>query len=247
MIASHRARRIQALVAAAALALATAASSVGAQDATPPAPSGTSAGPKTPLPAAQPRAPQPGQTTAVSAPDPDWPCIQRKIPTLSYGQAWSGPPLDEALASWRDDEAVADLVPVLAARRTSREDAVAAIDRFAKAEGDKKNEKLTLLYAGVFDEINSYRSRVVAGIGRYARKQRQLSERIKTASVRMAHERKDMATQNTPEFQQLEQSLGWDTRIYEERTQALNYVCESPVLLEQLAFDLAREIQSRMD
>ena len=242
-------RRLTAATLAALLAGGSFAPQAFAQGAQPPAaaPSAPAAdGPKTPLPAPTPRAAQPGGDRRA-APDPDWPCIQPKVGALSYGQMWSGPPLDEALETWRQDPAVADLVPVIVARRTKPEEVSAEIDKFAKAAGAEKNAKLTLLFAGAFEEINTTRSAVLNGIERYARKQRTLSEKIKQESLKLASERKDMATQNSPEFQQKEQARDWDTRIYDERAQALTYVCESPVILEQLAFALGREIQARMD
>jgi hypothetical protein len=203
-------------------------------------------GPKTPLPPRDaPRAQQPGQQSAH--PNPDWPCIQRKVPSMSYGQVWSGPPLDDAFKQWRDDPEVAALVSVLVARRTTPEEFGAAIERFVKAEGERKNAKLALVFAGAFEELNDQRGRMVTGIERYARKQRALSERIKDESLKLTSSRKDMATQNSPEFQQKEQTLNWDLRIYEERQQALGYVCESPVLIEQRIFELAREIQKHLD
>jgi hypothetical protein len=202
--------------------------------------------PKTPLPSRDtPRAPQPGQNS-YAAQNPDWPCVQVKVASLSYGQMWGGPPLEDALKTWRDDKEVADLVSTLAARRTSMEDAKVAIDEFAKRAGDNADAELAKLFAGVFDEINQHRSQIVAGIERYARKQRDLSERIKQRSLKIAETQKDMASQMSPEGQKEQEALNWDTRIYEERAQALTYVCESPVLLEQRAFDIGREIQSRL-
>ena len=42
--------------------------------------------------------------------DPDWPCIQRKVPNLSVGQMWSGPIIPEAdMKNWRSDGDVAAL------------------------------------------------------------------------------------------------------------------------------------------
>ncbi|MFD1331333.1 hypothetical protein ACFQ4O_04910, partial [Methylopila musalis] len=197
------------------------------------------------LPAPTPRAPQPGQ--GKQAEHGDWPCIQPRVGALSYGQMWAGPSLDAALTAWRDDALVREAVPVLVARRTKPEEAEAALARFVREAGADKNARLTLLFAGVFTEINASRTAVVAGIERYARKQRDLSERIKTESLQLASERKDMATQMSPEFQKKEETLTWDTRIYDERAQALTYVCESPVLLEQLAFERGRAIQALMD
>ncbi|GLK75579.1 hypothetical protein GCM10008171_08330 [Methylopila jiangsuensis] len=205
------------------------------------------AGPKTPLPAPTPRAVQPGQ--GKQADHADWPCVQPRVAELSYGQMWAGPPLDAALTAWRDDALVRETIPTLVARRTKTEEAETVLRRFAHAAGADKNAKLTLLFAGVFSEINASRSAVIAGIERYARKQRDLSERIKTESLQLASDRKgkDMAAQMSPELQQKEQTLTWDTRIYDERAQALTYVCESPVILEQLAFERGRAIQALMD
>ncbi|HVI29196.1 hypothetical protein [Hansschlegelia sp.] len=229
------------------LALATAAS---AQPAVPAAPAATEPQqqpqPKTPLPPRDtPRAPEPGKKAAAQ--DPDWPCLQRKVPSMSYGQMWGGPPLEDAAKAWRNDKAVADLVPTIVARRTSMDEARAAIEDFAKAAGAEKNQKLSRLFAGAFEELNDQRGRIIAGIERYARKQRALADRIKEESQRIAASQKDMAAQMSPEGQKDQQTLDWDTRIYDERVQSLTYVCETPVILEQRAFDLGREIQNHLD
>lgn len=205
------------------------------------------AGPKTPLPPRDtPRAAQPGQQRAAHTIDPDWPCVQVKVSQMSYGQMWGGPSLEDALKSWDADTDVTDIVDDLVARRTKMDDAKEMIAKFANAAGDNRDEKLSKLFAGVFTELNSQRSQIVNGIERYARKQRSLSERIKAESIKIADTQKDMASQNTPEALQQQQTLDWDTRIYDERQQQLTYVCESPVILEQRAFDLGREIQTHL-
>ena len=175
--------------------------------------------------------------------DADWPCVQPKMAELTPAQMWAGPPLEDA-GDWRDDAAVAALVPKLVARRTSLEDAAAAIERFAESAGPDKDKRLTRLFAGVFERINAERSRVVAGIERYARKQKALADRIRQEEA--ALRAKPGATADRT-AQDLETQLRWDTRIYEERLQALAYVCESPVILEQRAFALAREIQNHLE
>ncbi|MFJ5489585.1 hypothetical protein ACIKTA_19465, partial [Hansschlegelia beijingensis] len=155
--------------------------------------------------------------------------------------------LDDAASTWRDDKAVAELVPTIVARRTSMEEAKAAIADFAQRAGAEKNQKLSRLFAGAFEELNDQRTRIITGIERYARKQRALSDRIKEESQRIAASQKGMAAQMSPEGQKDQQALDWDTRVYDERAQSLTYVCETPVILEQRAFDLGREIQSHLD
>ena len=38
----------------------------------------------------------------------------------------------------------------------------------------------------------------------------------------------------------------WDRRIFEDRSQALAYVCEAPVILEQRLFEIAQRIQAKL-
>ncbi|MDF2618068.1 MAG: hypothetical protein K0S00_727 [Xanthobacteraceae bacterium] len=175
-----------------------------------------------------------------------WPCIQRKVPTLAYGQMWSGPALDNL--NWQADEGVAALVPVLVAQRTPIDDATKQVEEFAGKAGPDKKQRLTLLFAGVFDQINTRRSHIINGIERYSQHQIELSKRIKDESLALAKAKKAAQTdEEKAKAAELEEHLLWDTRIYDARTQAVTAVCESPVLLEQRAFSIARAIQNVME
>jgi hypothetical protein len=41
---------------------------------------------------------------------PDWPCVQRKVLTISGGQVWDGPPVED-LKGWEDDEKIGEMRP----------------------------------------------------------------------------------------------------------------------------------------
>ena len=47
-----------------------------------------------------------GPGAAADPTDPDWPCVQRKVPELSIGQMWSGPLPDDA---WKTNAEVKEL------------------------------------------------------------------------------------------------------------------------------------------
>src|SRR5829696_6256541 len=64
--------------------------------------------------------------------------------------------------------------------------AAARIERFAAEAGRDRDVKLTALFARVLERINAERGRLVAGIERYARKQRELAERIKAVGLAVA-------------------------------------------------------------
>lgn len=186
-------------------------------------------------------------STAFAAPTAGlWPCIQPKVASLAAAQMWDGPPLDNL--NWRDDKQVSELVPVLAARRTSIEEAETLIGQFAGQAGPDKKTRLSMLFAGVFDQINTRRARILSGIERYSQHQIELSQRIKDESLKVAQAKKAAsADEDKAKAAELEKQLLWDTRIYDARSQAVTAVCESPVILEQRAFAIARAIQNVME
>ncbi|MGH6948420.1 MAG: hypothetical protein ACREDZ_13900 [Kiloniellales bacterium] len=191
----------------------------------------------------------PSTATAGDLQDPEWPCVQRKVPTVSIGMVWAGPEVASDDLSWKDDPEISRLVPRLAARRRALEDAYIEIDRYAGGLGPNKNRKLTLLFVGLLQTIDRERREIMAGIERYARKQESLSKEIKANLAELSELRavRTAAGASPKRLQALEEQLTWETRVYDERRQSLTYVCESPVLLEQRIFGLSRHIMSHLD
>ncbi|RMC35575.1 hypothetical protein [Paracoccus alkanivorans] len=184
-----------------------------------------------------------GPALAASGTDPTWPCIQRKQPHLSLGQIWSGPVPDERTEELARDPEIAALADRLEQRRLPLEEAEAEISEFAK-EAD--SARLTALMLAIFNRIEPDRNALIAGIARYGQKQVELSERIENRRANMAK----MEAADKPDFDAIdaeEEALDWDQRIFTERQQSLTYVCETPVILEQRAFALARAIASHLD
>jgi hypothetical protein len=122
------------------------------------------------------------------------------------------------------------------------------IGEFASAAGAEKNRRLTLLFAGVLDTINADRSSIIAGIGRYARRQQSLAQRISAQSAEL--DKLPAQGGNNEQIDRREKLLEiqtWDARIFRERERSLQYVCELPVLLDQRAFALGREVAAHLD
>jgi hypothetical protein len=180
----------------------------------------------------------------------DWPCRQVYVPEISLPAVWSGPSIKGI--DWRHDPAIASLVARLAARKTPLEEAERAIDELAAGGGSNKNTKLTQLFAGLFETLNAERNEVQDGLIRYGRKLKDLARKI----------RAEQASQNTgentsagtatatgrataPEGSSSRQA--WDLRVFEERRQAMTYVCETPALIERRLFALARMIEQQFD
>ena len=182
---------------------------------------------------------------AQPRPDPDWPCIQRKQPTISAGAVWSGPDL-AAADTWTKDFPAAALAQRLASRRTDLAEADRLIEEFAREAGPERAERLTRVFAGVLELLNAERDRIIGGIVRYARGQRLLAERIRDEGDRIGAVRNAPGVEGPKEVGDLETRFAWDKRVFEERNQALQYVCEAPVMLEQRVFEIGRKIAERL-
>jgi hypothetical protein len=173
----------------------------------------------------------------------DWPCQQVLVRRISLPAVWPGPSIDDI--DWRKDPARVELIAKLAARRTPIEDAQKSIDALATTAGPRKDTELVALFAGLFETLDAERTQVVDGLIRFGRKQRELAEAIKAgqAVVRARAEPHDKAPDAEPPASRMD----WDLRIFEERRQALASVCESPALIEQRLFALARTIEQALD
>lgn len=174
--------------------------------------------------------------------DPDWPCVQRRQPKLSLAQVWSGPEPDAAINDRSIDSDIKQLSAFLALRRTSMEEAGAAIEKFASTADPTA---LQALFVASFAQIQSSRDRVMAGITRYAHQQEALDASIQTQRKTYAA----LMAAEPPDFDAIDKAeaeIDWATRIFQDRQQALTYVCETPVILEQRAFALGRLIAAKL-
>ena len=179
-----------------------------------------------------------GAAHAEGGTDPDWPCIQRKQPHLSLGQMWTGPAPDDAVRELARTPEIAALADRLEQRRLPLPQAEAEIADYAKSAD---NQHLTALMLAIFDRVEPHRTALMDGIARYGRKQVDLAARIEGHRHEMAR----LEAIDPPDFDAIdaqEQKLDWDMRIFQDRQQALTYVCETPVILEQRVFALGRAI-----
>ena len=184
---------------------------------------------------------------AASSEDPDWPCIQRKVPEISAGMMWAGPSIEGQEAAWKEDAQVRDLVNRIVVRRTPIEEAEELIEAFAESLGTARNQRLTQVFAGALERINRERGQIIDGIKRYAKRQQGLARQIETRAAEIGALARDDSEDARKARRALEEQQIWDTRIFDEREQSLGYVCESPILLEQRLFALARAIMNQLE
>jgi hypothetical protein len=184
--------------------------------------------------------------TKADSPERNWPCHQILVGQLSVAAVWSGPSI-EGLA-WRNDQAVANIVARLAARRTPLDDAERAIEDFAQSQGASNTKKLVSVFAGLFETLNDERTQVIEGLLRFGAKQKELAGKIRAENALSREapgtEPPDAGKQDA---ETVARDLEWDLRVFDERRQSLAYVCETPALIEQRLFALARVIQRSLE
>lgn len=183
---------------------------------------------------------------AASPIDPDWPCVQPKVPQMSAAAMWTGPSIADVGNAWQDDPKLRDLVAELAARRTPLDAAEKTIADFITGNAAEKQDKAKRLFAGLFDTLSEQRSEVMTGIDRTARKEKGLAEKIRS-DVTELHALEDKPDQDQSKITSLASEVEWSTRIFEDRRKTIRYVCEVPTIIEQRVFTLARAIQKALN
>jgi hypothetical protein len=177
---------------------------------------------------------------------PDWPCVQGKVPEISVVAVWDGPPIEQAANSWQADPEIRELVARLAARRTPLEDAQKRIGQFVSGDASARTDKGKLLFAGLFETLNSERGAVMNGLERLARSEKKLAEQIRSDTSEM-HELQDAATPDQAKIDELASRIEWNMRIFEDRRKSIRYACEVPIIIEKRLFALSRAIAQTME
>ncbi|AZO66952.1 hypothetical protein [Mesorhizobium sp. M6A.T.Cr.TU.016.01.1.1] len=178
--------------------------------------------------------------------DPDWPCIQRKVPQLSLGQIWNGPELPPAAKDLSKDPAVSALVEEVAARRMPIAEAQKKIKDFAASlPAEQLAPKMAMLVQGMFDHMDTERSHVISGISRYAHKQLEMAAALRkeASDVDALREKPDA---DPDEIERRTEQLKFATRIFNERIQSLTYVCDVPTIIEQRLYQLSKVVSETL-
>ncbi|GLQ36399.1 hypothetical protein GCM10007908_00190 [Rhizobium albus] len=182
----------------------------------------------------------PSAAQAADGSNPDWPCIQRLVPRISTAQVWAGP--EPEPAAWARNEDVRAMAEQLSVRRLPIEEARTLVADYAQALPEsERNDQLTALFGRTLELINRDRASIIAGIGRYARSQRERAEHIRSSRIAAAENAPATASADSAPT-----ALDWEIRVFDERRRALIYLCEQPVLLDQRAFALGQAIYSHM-
>ena len=179
----------------------------------------------------------------------DWPCVQRRVDSMSVAQVWDGPPID-GVKGWFRDPDIVGLIEVLSSRRVPQDEGEAAIKRFAEAQPeDKRDEKLTLLFAGLWDKVMGQRRTVMSGIVKYQKSQKERAKELERQTTQISELESKLPPgihEDTPEIAALREKFNWAQRIFQERQSNIPLACELPVLIEERLYAFVRAIRADM-
>jgi hypothetical protein len=178
------------------------------------------------------------------AEDPDWPCQQRLVPSLTAAAYWNGQqPAD--FGDWRTDPEVADLVQRLAPRRVTTEEGLAEIANFAKSlSNDDRPRRLALIFRGLLEETDRQRAALITQLKEIGRRQRELADLVARLQTELDSVPSDTKGEGAARRIDLQQRHDFTARNFEEIQRTIRYACEAPVALDARLGAWARALQS---
>jgi hypothetical protein len=160
---------------------------------------------------------------APPATDPDWPCMQRLVPTLTAGTYWTGP---DATQDWHADPTVVAIVNAIAPRAVPQDAAVAKLQTYiAAVAAPARAASSAILFAGLVEETNRQRDQIIDRLRALTRRQREISQIVEHIAIPAP----DADPSTRDEAVQRRKFL---IREFQGTESTIRYACEVPVQLE---------------
>jgi hypothetical protein len=176
--------------------------------------------------------------------NPDWPCQQRLVPTLSAASLWADAKT-EGLGDWHAEPKVAALVEKIAPRDVATEDGVAAIDAFMKGLGEEERARLpALAFQGLVEETNRQRSEIIDRLEDFGERQHNLSALVSRMTAEHDAIPADATGDDAKRKLDLEERLVYTTRAFQGMQSTIRYACDTPGELEARLGAYAHALQA---
>ncbi|MCX7630948.1 MAG: hypothetical protein N2038_11945, partial [Geminicoccaceae bacterium] len=146
---------------------------------------------------------------------------------------------------WAADPLIAPLVPRLASTAVPVERALAEIDALAeRLPENERASRLALLVAGLHEVLDAERKKTIEGLYKFGRAQRKLAQEIRERNDRLLQLR--ARAEASEEARELEETLQWDLKIFQDRRSTVNTICAQPDFIEKRLFALAKHIEAKI-
>jgi hypothetical protein len=176
----------------------------------------------------------------VPPPNPDWPCAQNLVATLTAGSYWDGKVPDHT--SWRDDEKLFPLVTEIVDRDTPDADGRAKLNAYVDTvPPGERATALPLLFSAIVDQTNDERTLLIQRIEQLGLRQRRMGDVVGKISTQV-----DETPASDPRHNDLAGERDFDIRAFQETQRTMRYACEAPVSMERRLGVYARDLQHRL-
>jgi hypothetical protein len=172
--------------------------------------------------------------------DPDWPCAQGLVSTLTPGSYWNGTIPQNT--GWRDDDKIFPLVTAIVDRDTTDADALHQLTLYADSiTAIQRASAYPMLFSAIVDETNDERTLLVNRIQQLGLRQRRMGDAVAKISTQV-----DRLPATDPRYSDLVGARDFDVRAFQETQHTMRYACEAPAAMERRLGVFARLLQGKL-
>lgn len=189
----------------------------------------------------------PASVVQAQTADPEWPCIQGLVPDIVTAIYWPEV-IDESLRGrWKEDREERAFADKLADLEKLTDTERELIQEYAESIPEESRlEKLNILADGIVTSANNRRARFINGIKRYTRQQIAIASQIEDTLNQLADMEGKSDDENNANRAEIEETLKWHERVYDQREHAIIALCERPVELEEVLSEVLRELSYQL-
>ena len=175
--------------------------------------------------------------------DPEWPCVQVLVPEIVSAVVWPKVIDESLIGAWKEDESLTAMVKKLSDLDEFTESERQLIADFAESvPEDSRADTLDMLADGIITLSNRRRTRYIEGIKRYTRQQISIAEQIESTLNQLVELEAQPAPESVIRQAEIEETLYWHQRVYDQREHAIRSLCERPIELEEKLSGVLREL-----
>ena len=175
--------------------------------------------------------------------DPEWPCVQVLVPEIVSAVVWPKVIDESLIGAWKEDESLTAMVKKLSDLDEFTESERQLIADFAESvPEDSRADTLDMLADGIITLSNRRRTKYIEGIKRYTRQQISIAGQIEATLNQLVELEALSDPESVIRQAEIEETLHWHQRVYDQREHAIRSLCERPVELEEELSEVLREL-----
>jgi len=175
--------------------------------------------------------------------DPEWPCVQVLVPEIVSAVVWPKVIDESLIGAWKEDGSLTAMVKKLSDLDEFAESERQLIADFTESvPEDSRADTLDMLADGIITLSNRRRTQYIEGIKRYTRQQISIAGQIESTLNQLVELEALSDPESVIRQAEIEETLHWHQRVYDQREHAIRSLCERPIELEEKLSGVLREL-----